>query len=150
MARAATRKEYELVTSTCAKCGEQFTYERIAKYKKFCSEKCRRGYHKKLDRRKRRNAPTGGSFRPTWERLYKAGNKTCYLCGGRVDVKDYTVNENGVFIAGKNYPCVDHVTALANGGLDSYENARIAHMKCNSLKRDIPLEVFKCSDYLKL
>lgn len=97
----------------------------------------------------RRKADTGGGYRPTWERLYKAGDCNCYLCGGKVDINDYMITDNGVFIAGESYPSVDHVIALANGGLDSYENARIAHMKCNSLKRDIPLEVFKCSDYLR-
>lgn len=130
--------------ATCAYCGNVFVYEGNAN-RKFCTDKCRLKYNKKAGRKSRRNAPTNGSYRPTWRNLYKRGECNCYLCGLPVDPNDYTVTDDGFFIAGNSYPSVDHVLALANGGYDSYENARIAHMKCNGIKRDLPLEVFKCS-----
>ena len=51
-----------------------------------------------------------------------------------VDWLDFERRDNGVFIAGRNYPSVDHVIALANGGKHSWENVRLAHCKCNTEK----------------
>ena len=46
------------------------------------------------------------------------------------------MREDGTFIAGKNYPSIDHVNALANGGTHTWDNVRLAHCECNRRKSD--------------
>lgn len=144
--------EAKTITSVCIECGCTFSYVLKCQKKKYCSERCGRRARSRRNRpnndRRRRNAPTGGSVRPTWRKLYDRGEHKCYLCGEDVDLNDFTINSSGAFIAGDKYPSLEHPVALANGGLDSFDNARIAHCRCNSLKRDLPLEVFRCQNLL--
>lgn len=69
-------------------------------------------------------------------RLYKRDNGVCYICGKQCDYSDYKYNDNGVFIAGNNYPSIDHVEPLSKGGLHTWDNIKLAHRLCNSLKKD--------------
>ena len=43
---------------------------------------------------------------------------------------------NNRFICGNNYPTIDHVIPLAKGGMHSWDNVRLAHHNCNSIKGD--------------
>lgn len=67
--------------------------------------------------------------------LYERDKGICYLCGKKCDYEDYVYREN-TFIAGNYYPSIDHVIPLAKGGLDVWENLKLAHRICNSKKRD--------------
>lgn len=49
------------------------------------------------------------------------------------DSEDYTV-DGDVFIAGNWYPSIDHVIPISKGGRHSWDNVKLAHRLCNSVK----------------
>ena len=90
--------------------------------------------HKELVRRcKISNALVDSDI--TLPKLYQKENGICYLCGGLCNWNDKEVRENTI-ICGNQYPSIDHVIPLAKGGLHSWDNIRLAHRICNSLKSD--------------
>lgn len=115
----------------CNQCGAFF----VAKGKElYCSDKCRKKFlNKKSDKRITRNGKA--DYTITLEKLYKRDKGICYLCKGKCDYEDYTYQGN-TFIAGNYYPSIDHVIAIANGGLHKWDNVMLAHRICNTLKRD--------------
>lgn len=128
----------------CCVCGKEFTEKdwleyadpskKLGRFHTCCSPACMR-----VRDESRRNKV--GTI--PWQMVMKHyGTDRCYLCGGKVDLNDYRRTDSGAFVAGAMYPSTDHVVAIANGGDGSIENSRLAHMKCNSLKSDTPLEVY--------
>jgi len=71
----------------------------------------------------------------TIQKLFRRDKGVCYLCGELCDWNDKEVREN-VIVCGNQYPSIDHVVPLAKGGLHSWDNVRLAHRICNSLKAD--------------
>lgn len=71
----------------------------------------------------------------TLDRVYQKDKGMCYLCGKLCDWDDYIITDKAI-IAGNMYPSIDHVKPLAKGGLHSWENVRLAHRYCNSIKSD--------------
>jgi 5-methylcytosine-specific restriction endonuclease McrA len=69
----------------------------------------------------------------TLQEVYRKNNGICYLCGEKCDFEDIQI-KNGRKICGGNYPSIDHVIPLGAGGAHSWENVRLAHMRCNSIK----------------
>ena len=69
----------------------------------------------------------------TLEKLYERDNGICYLCGRVCDWKDYEIKQ-GAFVVGRSYPSIEHVTALCNGGLHTWDNVKLACFECNSVK----------------
>ena len=65
---------------------------------------------------------------------------TCAICGTKVDPCDKWINESGRYCFGRNYPTVDHIVAIKNGGTDTYDNVQLACKRCNS-KKGARLEV---------
>ena len=52
------------------------------------------------------------------------------------DWDDCAHTDDGYFLAGDNYPSRDHVVPLAKGGTHTWDNVKLAHFRCNTLKRD--------------
>lgn len=67
--------------------------------------------------------------------LFKRDKGICYICNKKCDYEDYTYRGN-TFIAGNYYPSIDHVIPLIKGGTDDWDNLKLAHRICNSLKSD--------------
>lgn len=67
--------------------------------------------------------------------LLRRDGYVCHICGGLCDKNDF-IMKNGVKVTGNNYPSIDHVIPLAKGGLHSWNNIKVAHRICNSLKGD--------------
>ena len=67
--------------------------------------------------------------------LYKRDAGRCWLCGGACDWNDRE-QTSATIICGDNYPSIDHVVPLSKGGEHSWENVRLAHRICNSIKSD--------------
>ena len=65
--------------------------------------------------------------------LFRRDRGVCAICGEPCDYCDHE-ERDGFFIAGDNYPSVDHIVPLAKGGLHSWDNVQLAHFKCNTLK----------------
>lgn len=97
---------------------------------KYCGEKCAKKstYHymnmKKEERRLQ--AWTKESKTISLFKLYKRDGGKCWLCGKQCDY-DAESNSN-------NYPSIDHVIPIAEGGKDEWSNIRLAHRLCNTLK----------------
>lgn len=68
--------------------------------------------------------------------LYKRDKGICHLCGQPCDLNDYVILDDGSFKVGNNYPSRDHIIPKSKGGEDTYQNIKLAHMKCNSIKND--------------
>lgn len=71
----------------------------------------------------------------TVEALYRRDNGVCWICGGQCDLNDKKyVGET--IVCGNMYPSIDHVIPLGKLGPHSWQNVRLAHRICNSIKSD--------------
>lgn len=71
----------------------------------------------------------------TKEERTERDNGVCWLCGKTCDWSNYEIVD-GTFIAGNQYPSIDHVIPLAKGGTHTWDNVKLAHRICNSIKSD--------------
>lgn len=115
----------QIAFKQCPICGVLFTGKNT-----YCSEKCRN--------QNKYAMKEGYRYQFPLEEVYKRDGGVCYLCGGKCDWNDYE-ERDGRIVYGNNYPSRDHVIAKSKGGKNSWENIRLAHRRCNSIKRDSPL-----------
>ena len=104
-----------------------------------CSDECRRKRGNRLSSirsDKRINESNLIDKDITLERLYERDNGICYLCGTKCNYDDISITDEGYYIAGKTYPSIDHVNPLSKGGKHSWDNVKLAHYRCNTLKSD--------------
>lgn len=128
------RQKFQQVSFQMHQCKECGTFY-IGGRGSYCSEECKRKHinrkhDKRLDRAKRIDKSI------SLKKLYKRDKGICWICGGKCDYKDYVKDENGYFIVGTNYPSIDHVYPLSKGGNHEWNNVRLAHHYCNTLKND--------------
>lgn len=115
----------------CAYCGAPH----LRTNAKCCSEECSRKYaNSKGDRRVRRMRKVDKNI--SLKKLYLRDGGKCWICGNKCDFNDYRHDENGNFIVGSMYPSIDHVYPISKGGAHSWENVKLAHHYCNTLKND--------------
>ena len=111
----------------CPVCGAFYYAINRARY---CSDECAKEARRKYDNTKkykrRVNAQTKDSAGITARRLYIKYRGICWLCGKLCDI---TASPNSDL-----YPSVDHVKPISKGGLDSWDNVRLAHRICNSVR----------------
>lgn len=115
--------------------------ETMTTNRKYCSPACshKANNHRKELRRRAKlvNAIVDADIEI--HELFSRDRGVCHICGGACDWNDKEIRPTGI-ICGDYYPSVDHVIPLAKGGLHEWNNVRLAHRICNSLKRDyIPL-----------
>jgi len=120
-------------TRVCQNCGEE--YFGTGKY---CSEKCARiQWQRNHDFKRRSRIKNNYSHdNISLKVLAKRDNDTCWLCRQKVDWTDFTRTEEGWFVAGANYPSIDHVQPLSKGGSHTWNNVRLSHIHCNTVKKD--------------
>ena len=136
-ARVDKERDYKLSNLKCIECGNIFKGASLNQ--KICSAECRRvrmNKQQRLSKDKRINDDNNIDKDISLETLYKRDEGICYICGGKCDFKDHT-QINGHFTAGPNYPSIDHVIPLARGGMHAWDNVKLAHHHCNSMKSDI-------------
>lgn len=114
---------------TCVVCGNEFT---SAHGSMICSDRCRKKYRNRNGDR-RINSGIVDDSDITLESLFKRDGGICHICGKPCDYEDYTV-DGDVFIAGNWYPSIDHVVPVSKGGRHSWDNVKLAHRLCNSVK----------------
>lgn len=128
------KKRIEAKKRYCRQCGKEF-YANRHQYL-FCSEECRKRLQNKQHEIKRRikikTALVDNDI--TLDKLIVRDKNKCWLCGGKTDRTDRTVLEGGLYKAGPTHPSIDHVIPLAKGGEHSWNNVRLAHFRCNSLR----------------
>ena len=115
----------------CKECGSFFAGRRGS----FCSDECKKkSANRAHDKRIYRANEIDNSI--TLQKLIKRDRCTCWICGEKCDPDDFTITENGVYIVGPNYPSIDHVYPLSKGGNHTWDNVKLAHHYCNTLKND--------------
>ena len=117
---------------TCPECEREF----IAKSKgqTYCSTRCvNRKYNIKKSSEERLKGVTVIDKDITLKDLFIRDKGVCHICGRRCNWDD-CYWENRVFFAGNDYPSIDHVVPISKGGEHSWENIKLAHRVCNSVK----------------
>lgn len=127
----------------CEYCGRIF----YAKdYNWYCSDICKANMKKEKQkaRKRLREAKAKKNGKIEWnislEKLIQRDEGICKICGRQVDTEDYYYTDEGYFIAGDNYPSIDHIIPLAKGGTHTWNNVQLAHRHCNSIKSDKIME----------
>lgn len=129
------------VAGICIACHQPFLDRWLAESSsRYCTNTCQQ-----RQARQRRKARKRGASRQdagiNWKTLAQRDGLECHICGDLCDPLDKTV-ANGVHRHGITFPTVDHLLPLSRGGTDTWDNVRLAHLWCNSLKCDtIPLGV---------
>lgn len=131
-ARAALIKMLSSIKK-CPVCGSMFIAN--SSCQKYCSRKCRNKEKSKARGYRSRARKYGVKYEIgiTLKKVCERDNGICQICGEPVDWNDHSWN--GSF--GPDYPTIDHVLALANGGGHTWDNVQLAHAMCNSCKRDL-------------
>ena len=131
----------------CVQCGKMF--KPIRSTALYCSASCSERAYKarhiesvrernKIRKRLREaKAKANGKvdYSITLSKLIERDNCTCMLCGRLVNESDY-VFDGDTFIAGNDYPSIDHIKPLSKGGAHQWNNVQLAHRLCNSLKNN--------------
>jgi len=120
----------------CGACGALFI--RKNGNHKYCSGACLEKVNNavKKDRRVRKMRSVIDDRTITLEKVYERGRGVCALCGRRCSFEDYIVRNDGTFIAGNDYPSIDHIIPLSKGGRHAWDNVQLACRGCNSRKGD--------------
>ena len=119
----------------CPVCGETFvTYK--AK-QNVCSPECRRKHNNRMHshRKDTRISKDKRIDKISLDVLFQRDHGICHICGKQCDWNDYTQTDTA-FIAGNLYPSIDHIIPVSLGGEDSWNNVKLAHRICNSIKSD--------------
>lgn len=120
----------------CPVCGTMTTN------RKYCSSVCSHKANNHRKELKRRAKLTDAIVDANIEihELFNRDKGVCHICGGVCDWNDKEIRQTAI-VCGDYYPSVDHVIPLAKGGLHEWNNVRLAHRICNSIKSDkyIPL-----------
>lgn len=143
---AARLAEYEK-EKICQSCGNVFHSE--YKTKTYCSATCSRREKRRRDvaagkkklcdygNHRKRARIYGVDYEPgiTIRKLVKRDGNICQICGEPCDADDLRWGYSGPL-----YPSIDHIVAMANGGGHTWDNVQLAHLICNSNKRDLSEE----------
>lgn len=123
----------QMAVSFCPVCDSVFYG-----YRKYCSDECaKRAFNSRhKDKRVRRLRDRQIDRDITLKALFSRDEGKCWICGGMCDFDDYHRDQNDNFIVGGNYPSIDHVYPLSKGGLHSWDNVKLAHHYCNTIKND--------------
>lgn len=129
---------------TCVFCGKVFHSKNASA--SYCSCECKKKRHNQAsNRRKRQNHSNQCGYRSrakrygveyvagiTLRKVYERDGGICQICGKRTDFGDRAYG-----MSGPTYPSIDHIVAMKNGGGHTWDNVQLAHMLCNSYKRDL-------------
>ena len=129
-------------TKICAHCGNGFHSQYPTAL--YCSSECRKKARRKrhppkkdpCNKIRKRCKKYGVEYKTgiSLSQLYNRDNGICQICGKPVNWGDNTWGEH----FGPQYPTIDHIVALSNGGAHTWENVQLAHAICNSYKRNLP------------
>ena len=126
-AELETERFMKTILVECIECGKIFSTTNSRKV--CCSSKCsHRRANRKHDRRLTKDKIIDNV---TVNELFKRDKGRCWICGGLCDKSDFMMKGNA-FIAGNNYPSIDHIVPVCMGGADAWENVRLAHRICNT------------------
>ncbi len=134
------REEQEKKThaqKVCPECGKVFISSRSNQI--YCCIECTKKRNNRVkDINRRRSIKENGkvNWDITLQKLIKRDKNRCYICGGKCDLNDYEKDIDGNFIVGKNYPSIDHLIPVSKGGTHTWDNIKLAHHYCNTIKNN--------------
>ena len=111
----------------CAYCGEKFLQKSKNQY--CCSETCKNKYkfhNKSIIERCEKYGVTKIDDTITLPKVYNKYNGICYICGKKTNIHGSQYDDD--------YPNVEHVKALYNGGTHTWNNVKLACRACNMIK----------------
>lgn len=122
----------------CSECGAVFY-----KNKKYCSVECQERSRNRRHKDKRLMVIGHRLVDKdiNLDKLYERDCGICWLCGEICDYSDCETDIKGNFIVGKRYPSIDHVLPLSKGGVHSWDNVKLAHHYCNTLKKNTVVDL---------
>lgn len=126
-----TLKSTQIGMTICEECGALFVGR-----KKYCSDRCNKkaqNRYRELGRRIKIEKNGKIDYTITLKKLVKRDKNVCYICNKECNLNDYTYQDN-YFIAGNYYPSIDHVIPISKGGTHTWDNIRLAHRICNTIK----------------
>ncbi len=128
----AVKEVIAFVYNECRECGQPFFSTKETSY---CSDRCIRRHNNRVhyENREVRLRKARIDTDISLEKVYLKDKGVCYLCGKQCDWNDY-VMVGETFVAGNNYPSIEHVVPLSKDGEHSWSNVRLAHRICNTLK----------------
>lgn len=131
--------EIDSMVKVCNKCGAYIYGKRIQQCLECKAEselKNKRAHYHRAEVKRRLRIKTAMVDKDiNLISLYDRDKGICHLCGAKCDLDDKE-EIDGVIICGNSYPSIDHVIPLAKGGLHSWDNVKLAHRLCNSIKAD--------------
>ena len=131
--------EIDSMVKVCNKCGAYIYGKRILQCLECKAEselKNKRAHYHRAEVKRRLRIKTAMVDKDiNLISLYDRDKGICHLCGAKCDLDDKE-EIDGVIICGNSYPSIDHVIPLAKGGLHSWDNVKLAHRLCNSIKAD--------------
>lgn len=134
--RAEKQKWESLPVKQCVICDRNF--RSLQPSQVTCSDKCRRSYKNQVRKAYSKNSKYKTIVVDkdiTVEKLFERDKGVCHICQQQCSFEDYTTID-GAFVVGKHYPSVDHVIPRSKGGVHSWDNVKLAHHYCNSIKND--------------
>lgn len=127
--------EIESMVKVCNKCGTYIYGKRIQQCLE-CKLKTQRAQYHRAEVKRRLHIKSAMVDKDIdLISLYDRDKGICHLCGAKCDLDDKE-EIDGVIICGNSYPSIDHVIPLAKGGVHSWDNVKLAHRICNSIKSD--------------
>lgn len=123
------RERKEKCISTCIECGNTFKGERVGL--KYCSDKCKRKHNNRyheIARREKIKRNGNVDYTISLQRLVRRDKYICHICKQIVDMEADTNADT--------YGSIDHVIPINKGGTHTWDNVKLAHRKCNTLKSD--------------
>lgn len=144
--RDAIKKQQEQSKyKTCIVCGTVFKPQR--KTALYCCPRCKQRAKderhidrvrekRKINKRLREARATENGkidYSITLSKLMERDKCICKLCGKKVNEHDYDYIGD-TFVAGNDYPSIDHIKPLSKGGKHQWDNVQLAHRQCNAIK----------------
>ena len=121
----------------CSTCGTLFVP--VNNKQKFCRRQCGkkwRGIGRRYTSRRDERLKQAVEYNKAvnLHTLIKRDNNTCWICKKQCDLYDYEVTATGAMLCGDKYPTMDHVIPCSEGGSHTWDNVRLACLKCNREK----------------
>lgn len=127
------RAQHPLEQKRCLECRELFTPDHGQR--KYCCKAHARAAIARIMKERRRKRINDGDVVEMfgWRRLAKRQGLVCHLCDEPCDPNADPCKDDWA-------PTVDHIMPIAMGGTHTFDNARIAHRYCNSMRGTAPVE----------
>ena len=116
----------------CKRCKAEFSPIRVNQL--FCCPECEKKNNHQINDIKRKRLEADRKVEDiSLNDVFIKYHGICYLCGGKCDIHAVRV-VNGIPHPLGDYPSREHIIPLSKGGLHTWDNIQLAHIRCNASK----------------